>query len=596
MVYVIVLFCLIGISKTSFASAVIDKPVLDLGEIIISASKSESKLRDSSKSISVITTEDIKMSTSNSAADILNILPGVFVHKTGQFGRNDIVIRGHGSRGRRVMVLIDGRPEKMGLFGCTITHTLQIENVDRIEVIRGPESVLYGSDAIGGVVNIITKKAKTKTEGDVSVSYGSFDTQEYRLRQGGDINNFNYYFNFDRIQSRGHLPNSDYNHKNYSLSLGYKVSDALSLSFNSGYFDGFKREPQPSAENTWNDYKRGSFDLTLDGGWAGFTQQIKIYRNFGHHRFSDGYHSKDYTDGVMFHINISPYQGNNLISGIEYRRLSGKLFSGGIPGEYSKEEKALFFQDEQRLFDEKIILNAGVRYNNDSISGDFFSPSAGLVWHALDNVLFRLSCARGFRAPQLNELRFYNTSNPDLKAEKVWNYEAGINYKLNNSLILDCAYFIMKADSFIRVANGKFQNIDELEFNGFEVSLGYNFLDNMAARLSFTRLDSGKYTQGRPENELGLSLLYSRDKYKFSLNAQCVDNYFASDEKKEAIPNFLIVNTKYIYDISDSLECFLSVENIFNVEHKLYVDIAGAAAGVYTQSGRTFSLGVVYKW
>ena len=134
----------------------------DLGKIVITPASYPLSVRDASVSTSVITKSDIEASLSRSATDILSIVPGVFVHKTTQFGRADVVIRGHGSRGRRIMVLIDGKPEKMGLYSCTITQALPLDNVKRIEVVRGPASVLYGSDALGGVINIITERPKAE--------------------------------------------------------------------------------------------------------------------------------------------------------------------------------------------------------------------------------------------------------------------------------------------------------------------------------------------------------------------------------------------------------------------------------------------------
>jgi iron complex outermembrane receptor protein len=119
-----------------------------LDEIVVSATRVERAIKDLSATISVVTRQDIEASNTKSCTDVLNSLPGVFVNKTGDFGRADVDIRGLGDRGRSVMVLTDGRPVKMGLYGCTVTHTLPLDNVERIEVVRGPASVLYGSDAI----------------------------------------------------------------------------------------------------------------------------------------------------------------------------------------------------------------------------------------------------------------------------------------------------------------------------------------------------------------------------------------------------------------------------------------------------------------
>ena len=573
--------------------------VFDLGQILITPTKTEKAIGDLSLSASVVTKQEIEASTANSATDILNILPGVFVHKTGSFGRADVVIRGQGSRGRRVMVLVDGKPEKMGLFGCTITHSLPLDNVERIEVVRGPASVLYGSDALGGVINIITKKPTEKSKGDATLSYGSFDSQVYRLRQGQDLGQFNYYFSVDERKSRGHLPNTDYEHKNYTLRLGRQINEELESIFNFRYFDGFKNELSPIMAYSWNNYERGAYDLTFQGDWQDAQGMLKLYRNFGEHKFSDGWHSKDYTTGAMAHLGLVPMEDNALTLGWEFREQAGKVLSGTaivLTGKYDKDESALFIHDEQGLFNQRLIASGGLRYNDDELAGDIFCPQAGLVFHLSDRTSLRGSLNRGFRAPGLNELKFYTMANPDLKPERSWNYELGFNQKINDIANLDFTYFITHAKNFIRVSAGKYENLDKMDFRGFETSLEYKLLRNLTSRLSFSHLDVGKYTQGRPENELDLSLFFKEKRWTISLTGQYVDNYFGGDDKTIAIPNFFLIDSKVIYDISFNWEIFLAINNLFNVEHKIYADLPGSSAGVYTQPGRTISFGSVYKW
>jgi outer membrane cobalamin receptor len=113
-------------------------------EIVVTATMTSKAVKDCSASISVISTDDLKALTANNALNLLNIQPGIFIHRTGDFGRADVDIRGIGQRGQRIAVLVDGRPEKMVLFGCAVTHAFPLDNVERIEVVRGPSSVLYG--------------------------------------------------------------------------------------------------------------------------------------------------------------------------------------------------------------------------------------------------------------------------------------------------------------------------------------------------------------------------------------------------------------------------------------------------------------------
>lgn len=221
------------------------------------------------------------------------------------------------------MVLIDGRPVKMGLFGCTVTHSLPLDNVERIEVVRGPLSVLYGSDALGGVINIITKKAEKKFEGNLTTSYGTHNNQQYRLMHGGNLDKLDYYLTGDWRLSDGHLPNSVYDGKDLTGRLGYKITNNIGMVFTGKYFDGYKEEPLRATDpdtlvsNTWNDYKRGAIDFSFDGKWGTINGLTKFYRNFGHHEFSDGWQCEDFTNGALVHSSVELfYRGSKFYKSI----------------------------------------------------------------------------------------------------------------------------------------------------------------------------------------------------------------------------------------------------------------------------------------
>lgn len=568
----------------------------DLGQIVVTPTRDARSVRDLSVSTSVLTAEEIEATNANTLTDALNVLPGVFVLKTGQFGRSDIAIRGQGSRGRRIMVLVDGKPEKMGLYGCTITNALPVDNVSRVEVLRGPGSVLYGSDALGGVINVITEKPATPSQGSATVSYGSFDTQEYLLKQGGKLDRFDYFLTFDKAQSRGHLPNSDYRHQAYTGRLGYRLTDGLSASFSSRYFDGFKREPSPATAGTWNDYQRGAYDFTVDGHSDALSGMLKFYRDFGTHKFSDNTHSKDYTNGTLLHGSAAVFDGNTISAGMEFRQQGGKVLNGGgTRGKYEKDEQAVYVHDEQILFD-KLIINSGLRYNHDELAGSGTSGEAGAVYHLFDTTSLRANVSKGFRSPQLNELRFSPQANPDLKPEVSWNYETGFNQKLGDKANVDFVYFITRADNFIRVSAGRFRNLDEVNFHGHETTLEYLFNQHLTSRLSYSHLHTGIYSQGRPQDEVDLSLHYRTNRLRASLAGQWVDNYFAADYQRSAIPNFVLLNSKLTYTMSRDWEVFFGIDNLLNSEHKLYVDVPGSEGGVYTQPGRSFTVGSTYSW
>ncbi|MBM3322010.1 TonB-dependent receptor, partial [candidate division WOR-3 bacterium] len=185
-----------------------DSSVLTVDEIVVTAERVRHPVRDVAASVSVLTDADLDRTLARTSTAALASLPGVFVQKTGPFGRTDIDIRGTGDRGCRVQVLVDGRPEKMPIFGCVVTHTLPLNNVERIEVVRGPLSVLYGSDALAGVVNIVTRRAGQPLDLAARLDYGSFNTMHGTLTAGTRQDRFHLLLSADKAMSDGHLPNS----------------------------------------------------------------------------------------------------------------------------------------------------------------------------------------------------------------------------------------------------------------------------------------------------------------------------------------------------------------------------------------------------
>jgi len=574
-------------------------------EVVITATKSERNVKDLSATVSIINREDIEVSNSKSCTEILNTLPGLFVHKTGSFGRADVDIRGVGDRGRSVMVVIDGRPVKMGLFGCTVTHSLPLNNVERIEVVRGPLSVLYGSDALGGVINIITRKPTEKYETNITASYGTYNTQQYQLLHGGNLGNFNYYFTADKRLSDGHISNSAYDGRDFTAMAGYKINKNLEVTLSSKYFDGHKEEPLRATDpyfppsETWNDYKRGAVDFNLKGKYARGEGFMKIYRNFGEHKFSDGYHSKDFTNGALVHASGRYFTDNELTLGTEFRQQGGELINSG---EWDKYEYAFFFHDEQVLL-QKFILTFGGRYNKDEISGSIFCPQAGMVCHLNEKTVLRGSVNKGFRSPQLNELYMFPPSNKDLKPEVVWSYEAGVNHQIVQGVNIDVAGYIMKGENLIQTEKNlnpppmfKFQNTGEFEFKGVETSLSAKIGTQFSSRISYTYLDPGDKTMGRPGDKIDFMMRYAEERFSVSISGQYVADYFAANNSKERIDNYLIANTRLSYNPTPYVEVFLAIDNILDKEYAIYASLPGGAAGIYSMPRRTFESGLRFKF
>lgn len=574
--------------------------------IVVTATRSEKKVKDLSATVSVLTRGEIELAVANSSTEILSILPGIFVQKTGQFGRSDLIIRGLGDNGKRILVLIDGRPEKMGLFGCTITHSLPLDNVERIEVIRGSLSIPYGTDAMGGVVNIITRKIEKGFETDFLTSYGSYATEVLRLRHGGNVKSLNYYLTFDRRKSEGHIPHSSYKGKDFTARFGYKIGRNIELSITGKYFDGYKEEPLRSTDpsnlisNLWNDYERGSIDLNIEGKWDRTSSFFKIYRNFGEHLFSDGWHSKDFTHGAILQGSRRVSSVNEIIIGAEFKNEGGESFNSP-KGKWDKKEYAIFLQDQHVLF-RRIILNLGARYHRDDVSGDEILPHTGIVFPIGERTNLRGSLSKGFRTPKINELYMFPSSNKNLKAEKVWNYELGLNQSFNDFLNIDISTFLMKGSNLIQLQKVlsppplfRFENTGEFEFKGIELSINSKISEALSMILNYSFLDPGDFTLGRAMDKADLILRFKGKRITLSGNAQYVGRYYAENYKKSKIGDYFVANTYAGLKITDNLHLFLKIENILNRNYQIYVDIPGGKAGLYRMPGRNINFGLSWS-
>ena len=575
--------------------------------IVVTATRIERAVKDLSATVSIVGREEIEMSNANSCADILNTLPGVFVQKTGDFGRADVNIRGLGQRGRRMMVLTDGRPVKMGLFGCTVTHSLPLNNVERIEVVRGPLSVLYGSDALGGVINIITRKPTKPIEANCTFSYSTHNTYIYQIQVGGLQGPFNLYITTDKRKGNGHLDNSAYDGSDYTFRIGYEIINNVEATLTGKYFEGYKEEPLKATDpdtlisDIWNGYKRGAVDLTITGKLKKLKWLCKGYHNFGDHEFSDGWNSRDLTNGALVHGSIKFFSHNELTLGAEFRKQGGERFSEPL-GEWDKKEYAVFFHDEQ-IFLEKFILTFGGRYNWDEISGKETCPQVGLVIHPREGTILRGSVNKGFRSPQLNELYMFPPSNEDLRPERVWNYEVGINQRIVKGLYVDFVGYYMKGDNIIQMeANPNpppgyiFQNTGEFEFSGIETGLILQIGNKIQGNIYYTYLNSGEKTSGRPRNKVNLSLRYTIDKFTLSIIGQYVTDYFAEDSSQVPIEEYFITDGKVSYEFPFGLKPFLAINNIFNTEYEIYTDLPGSGAGIYKMAGLVWTTGLNFKF
>ena len=537
-----------------------------------------------------VTNQDIEKENPIQALEVLKNVPGVLVQKTGDTGRTDPSIRGFGDNCRRIVLLVDGKPEFMSLFGCGVSHSMLAGNIDRVEITKGPDGVLYGSGALGGVINIITKMPTNPFEGKIDVSFGSFNTQNSKVYVGGLQNNILYEVAANKITSDGHLPNSQYNATDLYEKLGYIFRDGTSLIFEAKQFQGLKHEPETRtkdggiiyANNYWEDYHRNSYQLNFDKFFSRGHLSVRGYRNDGDHKFSSNWHSKDSLTGAMANYDWEIGDNNLLKIGADYKQQEGELLSQSAGGKMQignwKLYEYAFYALDKHNFTDKLTAVAGVRYNNNEISGENFIPRAGLEYSFTESFLVKGLYSRGFRSPYLNELYLVPVRNEKLEAEIVDNYEIGAEFK-NDDFIFNVTGFVMKGDNLIQKAPNKMapppmllQNVGEYEFKGVELYLSYIFNKFIDAQAGYTYFDAGEHTQGRPQDKIDLNVNFNISRWSLALNGMYVGNYYSQDNKAERLSDFAVVSAKLTFAVNDNIKLFVDGENLTNQEYEIFLD------------------------
>lgn len=561
-------------------------------------------------SINIISEATLARSTvSNVAEAVSRFTPGAFTTQRTVMGygvaeaaAGGITIRGlGGTPNTQVLILIDGRPDFMGIFGHPLPDAYPLDYVERIEVLRGPAAAIYGTNALGGVVNIITQDiAEPGFKTKLATGFGNFGTKTYLLQHGAKLGRYAYFTTASYKKSDGHRDNSQFESQSYSLKLAYEVNPHFKVRFFGSTTPYEFHDPGPvngQPEFEFGDIKRHTLDLTLENKFAKTNGSIKIHGNFGEHDLSDGWHSKDRTMGVVAFQNF--YLPHDITTTLE---LDAKQY-GGL-GENKK--SPAFIQNTlgeqyvteiagyahlQKIFMKKIILGAGARLQNHSVFGSEWIPKIGAVFQPTNRTAIHSSVARGFRSPTARELYFFPSANKELKPEQLWSYEIGVTHTFSRLLALEVDGFQIDAKELIRIDTSvrpnRTLNTGRLKYNGLEATLKSTPFLHFNAKLAYAYFNTDDILPFSP-NKLSFWLNYRWKMVSISAFVESVDKlYYGSDTSTELEP-YTLIGAKVQAKLIDHLMLALSIENMTDTEYEILKD--------YPMPGRTFFSKLSYEF
>lgn len=562
---------------------------IKINEVVVTGTQVQVNRNNVPMAVSVVNRTQIEESDESALLPVLNgRVPGLFVTERGVTGfgvaagsAGQISIRGiGGSPTTGVLMLIDGHPQFMGIMGHPLPDSYVASDVERVEVIRGPASILYGSNAMGGVINIITKKQDVVGfNGNARITYGSYNTQKYMGSVGFKKDKFSVFISGNHDQTDGHRPDSDFKITNGYLKLGYEISKHFDASadFSLAAFDASDPGPDTlnAAPGETIDILRGYGSFSLRNNFEKASGALKLFYNFGEHEITDGFHSNDHNYGLNLYETFQLFKGNNLTAGIDLMNYGGKAENTFAMG-----GKGLTFADttitevgayifSQQSIGEKLIINAGLRYHNHSEYGSVWIPSVGFSNSFSPTTTWKGTISKGFRSPTMRELFMWGP-NPNLDPETIWNYETGITQAFfDRSMQVELTAFLVKGDNLI-VNTGRpngYQNTGEVSNKGLEFSLDAMPTKHLSINATYSYTNMKNPVYATPEHHLFFNASYRIKKLLLVANIQRVEGL---DNDPTAITNlesYSLLNAKASYNLTRNVKLYVSGENLLSTNY-----------------------------
>lgn len=617
---------------------------VDLEPTVVSATTTERKLRDAPASVSVVTAEALQQ---RPVRDLQEALRGSESLQFNGIGleRRGISIRGMSSE--HTLVLVDGK--RLAPSSGAIAHSdfdlgwVPVESIERIEVVRGPMSSLYGSEALGGVVNVITRRATDAWHGsgllDGGVREDGLGGQNQQLgayvagplvpgKLGLSLNG--------ETRRQQETPDAD-NRRLSELEGRNADSGGLNLSWTPDEAQRIDLGHQRGRERRWRNSETGGarssyyesrdriereqWSLAHSGEWDWGSSQLRTYRNRleRHNARSDAQPASDpqrLTDTVVDgHVSVPAFDWHLFSVGGEWRKEQLEDSTVNAAGDESARHKALFLQDEI-AFAPDWSLTLGSRFDKHEAFGWESSPRLYLLHHYSDALSLRAGVGRGYKAPSLKQLspeyaavggggRFTIYGNPDLKPETNTSYELGADYEgegwsLKGTLfendVRDLIQTVCVSRCGVRGAEVRnYENVEKARIRGIELGGGIDLPADLRWELNYTYLDARNQTVGQRlgdrSRHLANSLLKWTPNTRFSaqLRTEYVGSQVAySSNVGYALPAYSLWHLDLNQKLSDNLTLRGGIENLG--DERLAEQNENFT---YAEAGRSFHIGLV---
>ncbi len=589
------------------ADTLADEKIHPIRDVVITGTRNETDIRHLPMTVSVIDRKRIDDGKRPSLLPTLTEqVPGLFVTGRGMMGygvstgsSGAMTMRGigNGTQGTPttgMLVLIDGHPQYMGLMGHPIADAYQSMLAERVEVVRGPASVLYGSNAMGGVINIVTRKMREDAVNtDMHVGYGSFNTLHTEASNRVKSGRFSSVATASYNRSDGHRKDMGFEQYGGYAKLGWDFDERWNAwaDVNLTHFNA-SNPGSVSAPLFDNDSRitRGMTSVTLRNDYGTTSGALGFFYNWGRHKIDDGYsageepldyrfNSRDKMMGVSWYQSATLFAGNRLTLGVDYQYFGGKawnrFFDGSetVTADKNMHEVAGYADFRQTIWS-RLTLDVGLRVDHHSHSGTQWIPQGGVSVDVAKNAQIKAMASKGFRFPTIREMYMFPPQNPDLKPERLMNYELSfaqqlLDHRLRYGINI---YYIDGDDMIIRMpvdGRPKYVNTGKVRNCGAEGEVSYRINAAWTIACNYSWLHMKYPVVAAPEHKLYGSVDFSRGRWRAACSVQYVDGLYTQVDPAETEESFVLVNADAAFRLTENISLSVRGENLLAQRYEI---------------------------
>lgn len=579
---------------------------MKLQDVVVTGTRNATDVRFLPQTVTVIGREKLTEQYQTSILPtVMQQVPGLFITSRSMLGygvsggaAGGINMRGVAGGSGQLMVLIDGHPQYQGIYGHPISDSYQTLMAERVEVLRGPASMLYGSNAMGGVINIVTRGMKedgVKTNINLGAgSWGTFQAEaSNQLRSGKFTSTVAAQYG----RTDNHRPRMGFEQYGGYLKLGYDFNehwnayvDANITHFNASQ-PGSTTSPLYDADQ-W--ITRGVVSAAVENHYGNTNGAVSVYSNFGRHKIDDGtsdaskptqryFRSKDALTGISIYQSAQFFEGNRITVGLDYMHIYGNAYytskqTGEVLDTPNKQSGKSYRNEIAGCVDFRqdltswLTIDAGIRVDHHSITGTEWIPQGGIVIRPMDAGELKAMVSKGFRNPTMREMYLYPPSNTDLKPERLINYELSWRHRLG-AFNYGVNLFFLKGDNMIVTmpVDGKPRNVNtgKIENYGAELEAAYRINEHWNLTTNHSLLHMKNPVIASPKYKGYLGANYSCQRLSIVAGLQYINGLYTAVGDAEQKENFLLLNATVSYRLLNNLSLWVRGENLLAQSYEI---------------------------